>query len=98
MCGMGFYKKSSCYIPTPKLLQHFIDDGYKYILLRNVGDFDVFTILKLKRERNDGLFLLETTSGDHLVLDKWSFAEHTWENKKLGWRSTYYGSIKFIFD
>lgn len=98
MCGMGFNEKAVCYIPTPKLLQHFIDDGYKYILLRNVGCYDVFTLLKLKRERNDGLFLLETTGGDNLVLDKWSFAEHTWENNKVGWRSTYYGSIKFIFD
>lgn len=48
MCGMGFYKKSSCYIPTPKQLKEFIDVGYKYILLKNIGEYDVFTLLRLK--------------------------------------------------
>lgn len=98
MCGMGFNEKAVCYIPTPKQLKEFIDAGYKYILLKNIGEYDVFTLLRLKSERNDGYFLLETTNGEYLVLDKWSFAEHTWENIKVGWRGTYYGSIKFIFD
>ena len=94
----GFHKRSNGYIPKVNLLQDFIDKGYKFILLRNTEDYEVFTMLRLKRERNDGLFLLETTDGNYLVLSKWDFAEHVWDTKKEGWRSTDYGSIKFIFD
>ncbi|MEG0153519.1 MAG: hypothetical protein RR744_10180 [Cellulosilyticaceae bacterium] len=91
-------RRSVNYIPTPKRIQELLDEGYKYILLVNTYEFDVFTMLKLKHKLDDDCFLVETTNGRCLKLSKWDFAEHVWENNKIGWRSTSFGSIRFIFD
>ena len=95
MC-IGLRYKSNCYIPKADEISNFIDSGYKYILLLNTSQYDVFTMLKLVRERNDGYYLLKATNGRLLVLSKWEFAEHVWDNNRIGWRSTNFGSIKFI--
>ena len=95
---IGLRTKSNCYIPKLNEINSFIDSGYKYILLLNTFEYDVFTMLKLVKERNDGNYLLKATNGRLLVLSKWQFAEHVWDNKRIGWRSTNFGSIKFIFD
>lgn len=97
MC-IGLRPKSNCYIPKVNEINNFIDSGYKYILLLNTFEYDVFTMLKLVKERNDGNYLLKATNGRLLVLSKWQFAEHVWDNNRIGWRSTNFGSIKFIFD
>ena len=99
MCGMGMVKhKTNNYIPTVNRIKELEVEGYKYILLRRVDGFDVFTMLKLKLQRNDGNYLLVTTDNKRLVLSKWDFAEHIWNTKMKGWRSTDFGCIKFIFE
>lgn len=98
MCGMGLIRQSNNYQPTPDRIQELVNEGYKYILLVNKSDYDVFTMLKLCHQLPDGNFLVMATDKKHLSLSKWEFAEHTWESNKVGWRGTYFGSIKFIFD
>ena len=99
MCGMGMVKyKTSNYIPTVNQIKELEEEGYKYILLRRFDGFDVFTMLKLKLQRNDENYLLVTTDNKRLVLSKWDFAEHNWNTKLEGWRPTDFGCIKFIFD
>ena len=95
--GMVKYKTNN-YIPTVNKIKELEVEGYKYILLRRVDGFDVFTMLKLKLQRNDGSYLLVTTDNKRLILSKWDFAEHIWNTKTEGWRATGFGCIKFIFD
>lgn len=92
------YNQDNGYIPSPNRIQNLVCEGYKYILLKSYNRYPVFTMLKIKRKYNDELFELETDSKATLILDKWTFAEHCWDLKRVGWRSTDYGCIKFVFD